>query len=152
MRYGVLNAYQLSQHLSSQCRTSAPSSGTTFLAITSWIGISTSRFSCHGHIQNITYVTCAAGVIPFPLYYALDVLKGALNPLAIVMSAVADVAEGHLRATFFSLLMVTMSIAMIIAAGVGGLLGPSMAAQVSVVGYTINLLIITFALPGAVPD
>lgn len=91
-------------------------------------------------------------MIPFPLYYALDVLKGALNPLAIVMSAVADVAEGHLRATIFSLLMVTMSVAIIIAAGMGGLLDASKAAQVSVVGYAVNLLIITFALPGGAPN
>lgn len=67
------------------------------------------------------------------------------------MSAVADVAEGPLRATLYSLLMVTLSVAMIIAAGVGGLLSAADASRVSVVGYAINLLIIGFALPGTPP-
>eukprot|EP00892_Ulva_mutabilis_P007174 jgi/Ulvmu1/4829/UM020_0115.1 len=93
------------------------------------------------------YLRFGAMAFPFPMYYVLDALKGSLNPLAIVMSAVADVAEGHLRATIYSLLMVTMSIAMIIAAGVGGLLSASMAGQVSVGIYAANLLLITCALP-----
>lgn len=93
----------------------------------------------------------AAAAIPFPMYYVLDVLKGSMNPLAIVMSAVADVAEGPLRATIYSLLMVTLSVAMIIAAGVGGLLSATVAGRVSVVIYAVNLLLITCALPGAPP-
>lgn len=100
-------------------------------------------------LMDYSCIQFAGAMIPFPLYYVLDVFKGALSPLALVMSAVADVAEGHLRATIFSLLMLTMSIAMVIAAGLGGLLSASTASHVSVVGYTINLLLIVYALPGA---
>jgi hypothetical protein len=81
-------------------------------------------------------------------YYVLDAWKGAIVPLSLMMSATADVAHPDMRATLFSLIMVEMSIAMILAAGLGGLLTAATAANTAVALFATNMTVYSLFMPG----
>lgn len=88
------------------------------------------------------------GTISFLGFYVLDGLKGMVMPLALTMSATADVAEPELRTTIFSLIMVELSIAMILAAGFGGLLTATAAANTSVTLFVVSIVLYASFMPG----
>lgn len=91
------------------------------------------------------------GAISFAGYYVMEALKGMIIPLSLVMSSTADVAEPELRATIFSLVMVELSIAMILAAGVGGMLTATAAANTSVGLFTASIILYAGFMPGEPP-
>lgn len=104
-------------------------------------------------LNAIPFVWIAAylhmqGTISFVGYYVMEGLKGMVVPLSLVMSSTADVAEPGLRATLFSLIMVELSIAMILAAGVGGLLSATASANTSVVLFTVSIILYASFMPG----
>jgi hypothetical protein len=88
------------------------------------------------------------GTINFVGYYVMEGLKGMIVPLALVMSSTADVAEPGLRATIFSYILVEFSVAIIVGAGVGGLLSPAAAANTSVVLCAFSISLYAAFMPG----
>lgn len=88
------------------------------------------------------------GGISFIGFYFMDTLKGMVVPLSLVMSATADVAEPGLRATLFSGVMLELSVAMILAAIVGGQLSPVAAANTSVVLFACSIVLFAGFMPG----
>jgi hypothetical protein len=88
------------------------------------------------------------GTISFVGFYFMEGLKGMIVPLSLVMSTTADVAEPKLRATLFSLIMVELSIAMILAAGVGGMMTPAVAANTSVGLFATSIILYAGFMPG----
>jgi hypothetical protein len=89
--------------------------------------------------------------ISFMGYYVMEGLKGMIVPMAIVMSSTADVAEPGLRATLFSFILVGFSVAVILGAGVGGLLSAAAAVNTAVVLCTISIGLSAGFVPGGCP-
>ena len=90
----------------------------------------------------------APSAVPWQGYYVLEALKGAVSPMSLCLSYAADKVPPELRATLFGWQLGTMSLAMLVSAVVGALVGVSASTGLSLSLVTANLALLTFALPG----
>jgi hypothetical protein len=89
--------------------------------------------------------------VAFWPYYVFNAGKGAVQIIAITLSAVADVVEAQQRAGVFSVVMASIALGLVVAAGIGSMLSAGTAANLSVFAIAAVFAATAACVPGALP-